>query len=180
MKRWALSPADREANRSRLTAPAAYSSLYQQGPDLLSPFMGDLQPSSDGSIEDYRITLSLITAPTAHPTSGRSELAARSGAIDISWIREVESDGAEISTTQLGKIVDGLNQALNSGRYEIIDGAMKTVKIQSMSIEALIAFLRVTLKGRPRLRQWQAFREAVREELEKRALNSDRFLRGLD
>lgn len=85
----------------------------------------------------------------------------------------------QISDAELVKQIDELNSALNASRFDIVDHAYETARIEEMPIESIIAYLRVPFTARHRLENWTAFRDRAKAELLRRGRDPDRLLRGL-
>lgn len=100
-------------------------------------------------------------------------------AFDVTWIGLAEQSPDTLSSAVLSSIIDGLTNALRAGRFDLVDRAYKEVDVQKMSLEAMMAFLRVPFVVRDRLAEWAPFLQKVRVEGDRRKITSPQFLKGL-
>ena len=135
--------------------------------------------STDGSGEDLVCAVNLARVVQVFPAYSERVLPQRKGAIALSWVAQAEARPDRISTKDLQDVIDGINNALNADRFDLLDEVLRELNTLTMSVEAIIAFLRVPFMGRHRLKEWRAFRERAAAEFSRRGLDADRLLRGL-
>jgi hypothetical protein len=99
--------------------------------------------------------------------------------LDLTWISLAQSGPESIDGSTLAKLVEGLTATLRVGRLDIVNNAYRDVQIEQMSLEAMMAFLRVPYVVRGRLDRWRGFLAKVRAEGARRHVNSPHFLKGL-
>jgi hypothetical protein len=99
--------------------------------------------------------------------------------VDLSWINLAQSGHDAPSEEVLERIIDGLTDTLRAGRYDLVDAAFREVNPAEMSLEAMMAFLRIPFMVRAELEEWKTFLGAVRNEGKRRGVSSPHFLKGL-
>jgi len=135
--------------------------------------------STDGSVEDVARSVELPKAILHFHRDLVNTLPKIEGAIDLEWIAFAQGGQEALDTHGVGRIVDGINAALNADKFYVINGALGSADVSVMSLEAMVAFLRVPFTARFRLNKWHQFLQKARNEMNQRGLDSTRLLRGL-
>jgi hypothetical protein len=85
----------------------------------------------------------------------------------------------EASSEAISTLFDRLSDCIEEGRTNYIDDVMQTVDLQKLSPEMMVGVLRFTSIVRDKLTSRTHYFYKVREELNRRAINSDEVLHGV-
>lgn len=131
-----------------------------------------MNASSDGS---------LVEAIGGPP--GRQHQAALAGSVngrlDLDWMRIATSGTDPLPSELLGKIVDGINSALNADRFDVVDSAFRAADVKQMSMEAMVVYSRAPFMARFKLKCWRLFLDGAATEISRRGYDAAKILRGL-
>jgi hypothetical protein len=96
------------------------------------------------------------------------------------WMTQlIGSDEQEIERTVLVTALNSITVKAKAGAWEEIDTVLKHAPVSKMSSTALMTLLRGTFRFQIKLPTWNAFRDAVAAEFERRGLNVSRLMMGL-
>ena len=100
--------------------------------------------------------------------------------LDLTWFHaaiELET----VAAKDLVPVVNGIRNLAKASSFGLIDLVLKTVKrnLNATSPEVMLCFVRVTYQLRDYLHAWRPFLHAVKEEVDRRGLNSRKMLSGL-
>lgn len=98
---------------------------------------------------------------------------------DVTWINVAHGGSDAPTTEKLGEVINGLTSALKAQRLDVIDYVLRMADVERMSMEAMIAFLRVPFVVRDRLGEWRGFLRRAKAEAHRRGLDDPRLFRGL-
>jgi hypothetical protein len=100
-------------------------------------------------------------------------------AVDLSWL--VEPDQAKAAAPEkLRLLYRGIQQWLRSSDYHMVDALFRAADVAHLPVETLTALLRYSFAARQKLPYWQTLLAQVRQELEKRKMDTAALLYGLE
>ena len=85
----------------------------------------------------------------------------------------------QLTTREVGDIVDLINKMLNKKQYEQFDEVLRTMKISDTCVQELVAYARCSFMARNKLKYWKTFVGECSSELSDRGLQGHNILRGL-
>lgn len=88
-------------------------------------------------------------------------------------------DKERSSAAELMAVIEGLNAQLKHRQFQVIDQMLRTVKLNLLSPEKILAFARTTFAVRGLLAEWPGFVRRARDELTSRGLDATALLKGL-
>lgn len=97
-----------------------------------------------------------------------------------SWLSDAVVAGPDrYDIGVLTKIVSELESGMRAGNFELIGGLLRKLPYEALSPQVVVTVLRTTFSARAYIPRWTQAREAARQALSRRGLNSERILRGL-
>lgn len=127
--------------------------------------------------DDLCVTAVRKETLNAAADSSRSEVLVNSG-VDLSWLSAAPKDAA--SPESLRTLYKGLQQCLRTLDYGVINGIFEAVEVKVFPAETLVALLRYSFAAHKKLNGWNAFLSKVREEFDRRGLDTRTLLTGLE
>lgn len=101
--------------------------------------------------------------------------------IDLGILDEIAAEGPESCSTEvLARFIGELNSLMRYEAYGFIDQIMAGIDLSVFSPEAIVALLRVTSVVRSKLSNWRELLQRARAELQKRDIDADTVLTGLE
>jgi hypothetical protein len=100
--------------------------------------------------------------------------------LDLNWLFSAMKGGTERSSSeQIMSVITGLNALLKDRRFEELNLIIGMVHPQRLSPELMLTFARLTFPVRDLLSSWFPFVRKIRQELDRRDLDSKKLLKGL-
>jgi hypothetical protein len=101
-------------------------------------------------------------------------------AIDLSWLVNAIGAGRDgCGLEVLSNLIAGLGDLLTNKDYDAVDLILRSIGLNSVSPEVMLAFGRTCFAARQALSEWSSFVRRIRHEFERRGLAADRAVRGL-
>lgn len=85
----------------------------------------------------------------------------------------------ELTSRELGDIVDKINRMLNKGQFKEYDQMLESFDPSKMLVQEMIAYSRCSFMARNKLKYWKTFVAECSSELSDRGLQGHRILQGL-
>ncbi len=115
---------------------------------------------------------SMAAPPKPAPSVGRS--------VDLAWPTDAIPAGKE--TCHMGvlaKLIEGLSRLFSNEAYNEADLVMRSVDLNVVSPEVMLAIARTSFAARHKLKGWKSFVARMRSELSSRGYDPGKLARGL-
>jgi hypothetical protein len=99
-------------------------------------------------------------------------------AVDLSWLANADP-ASSASSQNLRSLYKAIQQWLRNSDYTMVDALFRAADVPHLPAETLTALLRYSFAARQKLSNWSTLLVQVREELQKRRLDTAALLYGL-